>query len=276
MITRLQKNARFARIANRIPILRNFVGSKLFEGVSWPGEKTAAMVISFDVDYAEDEAMMPELMESLRKFGFRASVACIGKWMEIRPAAYEFLRADDVEIVNHSYSHPNHDLIDDTRKFSSISRAEMIDEVKRCHEIAVQVAGKPPDVFRAPHFLWTREMFEALKDAGYLFSSSGFYSEEAPAFSLPRIVDGVLEIPLYRRCGTYHTLRKGGTDETGWLALVRSALDIELSRGGVAVFYFDPMDFSGRLTLFEEFLSGVDKDRLWVTTLGGLCRHLST
>ena len=87
----------------------------------WNGKK-AALTISFDCDYPEDIEAIPRLLQMLTNYEFKASFACVGAWIQKYPKEHAMILEHGHEIVNHTYSHPDNELLNPGRKFREISR----------------------------------------------------------------------------------------------------------------------------------------------------------
>ena len=85
---------------------------------------TAALTLSFDVDYQADVASLPELLDMLRPYPFKTSFAIVGRWVEQYPDQHLMILDEGHELINHSYSHPNSEELAPDRYFSQLSPAE--------------------------------------------------------------------------------------------------------------------------------------------------------
>ncbi|MBN2290536.1 MAG: polysaccharide deacetylase family protein, partial [Candidatus Glassbacteria bacterium] len=137
-------------------------------------DKGGVVNLSFDVDHPEDVEALGPLCELLDRLGLKASFAVIGKWVEKYPREHLLAVEAGHEILNHTYTHPDHEILHPDEPFDSLGPGEQQEEIKRCHRACVELLGVSPLGFRAPHFgnVQGRGFYSALSGAGYRFSSS--------------------------------------------------------------------------------------------------------
>lgn len=248
----------------------------------WHGRR-AAFTLSFDVDYRADVEALPALRGMLAPFPFRASFACVGMWTEQYPELHRAVAAEGHEIVNHTYSHPDNEELNQNRTFDALPPAEQRAEVARCHLACQDYLGISPAVVRIPHFgnLHMDRVYPILRELGYQCSTStlAVYSQ---SLGLPfETSEGILEVPVstcpdhpHTVFDTWHCYRKPG----GWhrqpgefVSLFRWLLETGIETGAHINVYFDPRhcvaapDFGQVLQILRDHLSD-----LWVTDYTGL------
>lgn len=154
-------------------------------------------VLSFDLDHRVDLEAVPRVLATLRRYAILASFACIGRWIEEHPDVHRAIVADGHEIVNHSYTHPDHPELSPRRSFRDLSPVERREEIERCHVVCARVLGYEPIGFRTPHFgrAFTSDTYEVLHGLGYRYSSSSVDVHQ-PGYGAPSRHGGVIEIPL--------------------------------------------------------------------------------
>ena len=173
-------------------IYQGNVGKKLW------GEKKACVTLSFDCDYPEDVEDIPSVLKMLDKHKLKASFAAVGHWVEKYPRQHEMVVEQGHELMNHTYSHPDNELLNPGRKFRFISAAEKLEEVERCHEIVDRLTGVKMRGLRIPHFkhLFSEDIYPLLKQVGYEYSSSTWLTNTTTR-GLPFLApDGIAEFPL--------------------------------------------------------------------------------
>lgn len=74
----------------------------------WNGKKVC-FSLSFDCDYTKDIMSLPALLDILSSYSFKASFACIGKFIEKYPKEHIRIITEGHEIINHTYAHPNNE-----------------------------------------------------------------------------------------------------------------------------------------------------------------------
>ena len=153
--------------------------------------------LSFDCDYERDIKGLPDLLNILKRFSIRASIACIGKWIERYPDIHRRILNDGHEIVNHTYSHPNNDELNPFQKMKDLSYDEQKGEIIKCHEVCTGLLGYEPVGFRTPHFgsLHSEVIYTILQELGYSYSSSTS-AICVDGFGAPFMVKEILEIPV--------------------------------------------------------------------------------
>lgn len=262
------------------PLLYSRFYSKQKPGFSWKGKQAGAS-ITFDVEYARDAQVLRKTVELLESYEIRGSFACIGKLVEQFPKEHKVIVDAGHEVMNHTYAHPNHDILNPGEFFNKLSREKQEFEISQFEKTSEKILGVKPVGFRAPHFgdLNSRDCYEILEKRGYLYSSSTVltktHANGMPFFPWkenylhPSNEFGfsVLELPVatcpkhyYSVFDSYHCYRTtppvhGGEGE--FYSLFKQALGLARAHGTYANFYFDPSDVVGRKDFEDslEFLS---------------------
>ena len=244
-------------------------------------KKKACLTISFDCDYPEDVLAIPQIVEMMKPFSFKASFAVVGHWIEKFPKEHEVALLAGHELLNHTYSHPDNELLNPGRKFVSISRDEKIEEVQRCHLICERVLGYSPIGLRIPHFknLFTRDIYQILKDLGYKYSSSTWLTNTC-SYGLPFKADcGIIEFPLstcpshpFTVFDTWHSLhakrwshRIKHRGPQQYLDLFKLLIRYAKETGSYINIYIDPLDIN-KIPNFSEILNLLNGDDIYVLT----------
>lgn len=221
--------------------------------------------LSFDCDLPEDVASHAWLLGRLKEYGLRGSFACIGKYVEMFPEEHQLLADAGHEIINHTYSHPSHRLLNPHQRFRVLSREQLREEVSRAHEIIEKIIGVAPVGFRAPHFggLHTNRVYPILREMGYRYSSSTI-GTRTPALGSPFKVQGIWEIPLspdpktafgcLETWGLYRASPPHYRDKDEFLALLDEVLAIGVSSRSFLNFYLDPVDLYENPEMCNEVL----------------------
>jgi peptidoglycan/xylan/chitin deacetylase (PgdA/CDA1 family) len=86
-----------------------------------------------------DPGLDQELLDRLGERGVRMTAFVVGRWLEGHPDWAARLAGAGHELANHTYSHP---------AFTSLSPPAMLDEVERCRDLLVRLAGGGGTFFR--------------------------------------------------------------------------------------------------------------------------------
>jgi len=243
----------------------------------WNGRK-ACLVLSFDCDYAEDVQAIPEIVRLLASYSVKASFASIGKLIESYPREHELVIKGGHEILNHTYTHPNNEVLNPNQRFNELTIDEQRGEVDKCHKICQNILGYTPVGFRIPHFgaLYTETIYGILQELGYRYSSSTM-ATRTPGFGAPFMKEGILEFPVsgcpqhpFGVFDTWHSLDRGGGKHRRkgqFYKLFCQLMDIGIETNSFTNVYFDPQDVAG-LDDFSHLLAYIQNRQgdIWVAT----------
>ncbi|MFA6216030.1 MAG: polysaccharide deacetylase family protein [Candidatus Omnitrophota bacterium] len=224
---------------------------------SWKGKKSC-LTISFDCDYPRDVEAMPDVLKLLKKYNFKTSFACVGHWIEKYPGEHKMILDYGHEIVNHTFSHPDNEILSPGRKFKLICREEKKAEIEKCHDVCKDILGYSPVGCRIPHFknLFSVEIYGILKDLGYKYSSSTLltntYSHGMPFMAKEEI----WEFPLttcpkhpFTVFDTWHSFnskrlfyRMIHSTEEEYINLFKELVELGISTNSYINIYIDPFD----------------------------------
>ncbi len=262
------------------PLLMSFYTLNAARQFSWNGRKSC-LTISFDCDYPRDVEALPFVLSMLKPYHFKTSFACVGRWIEDYPDQHSLIVDAGHEITNHTYSHPDNELLNPGRKFLTISRQEKKEEIERCHEVCRSILKVSPTGCRIPHFknLFTTEIYGILRELGYRYSSSTWITN-TPSNGLPFKADcDILEFPLstcprhpFTVFDTWHSLvskrlfyRMIHRSAGDYLALLRWLIDTGIETHSYINIYLDPFDLVGMkgFTQILDYLNERSGD-IWV------------
>lgn len=275
MYRQLKKNLFKAKILGRLPFSEKTKRDVLYSGMPWPGNAALAVAISFDIDYMEDEAALTPVIELLQINDCPASFACIGAMVEQRSGCYRLLPELGYEIINHSMNHPYHRVIYPDERWMNLSEEKIKNEIINCHDIIRTKLGYTCKGFRTPHFEFRNDIMPVLKELNYAYDSSGFYSEKEIAGSLPPLIDGFLEIPIYREASSYRCVREQHLTDIQWSSKLEDILQYEASIGGMASFYFDPQDIPARPWVLQKLIKTARENNAWLATYAEIAGHIT-
>lgn len=267
-----------------------FLWRKFFHGMkkpAWPNGAKTAVTVSFDPDYPEDVKSIPVLLEWFNGVGFKGSFACIGRWIEKYPRIHQRILDEGHEIINHTYDHPNNELLNAEQFFNTMSEKQQEQEIAGFEATAKKVLDYRPVGFRSPHFgdLHTQSVYTILERRGYAYSSStnmtatnshglpyrpskknfrkkdeqnGYHLLELPMVACPEHF-----FPVFDTWHCYRTKPPAHQKDGQFGALFRKAIQMAETHGNHANFYFDPRDVARRKE-FQECLEWLKKRRVWV------------
>ncbi len=139
------------------------------------------VALSFDCDTPEDIPAAERVHIWLNKQGLRATYAVPGAQLLEGAQTYRRILAMGADFINHG-ARPHAEWRDgrywSITFYNELTTEEVIEDIKKGHEICQQVLGRSPVGFRAPHFGYFQSpeqrevMYSVLKDLGYQYSTS--------------------------------------------------------------------------------------------------------
>jgi len=214
------------------------------------------LTLSFDVDYPEDVESLPALCDRLASAGITAAFAVIGMLVRRFPVEHRRLVEAGHEVLNHTYSHPDNELLHPNETFDQLTPQARLAQIEDCRKACEDVLGISPEGFRAPHFgkVTGRDFYGILRDTGCRFSSS-VIAPGTRTFGLPfRTAEGIVEFPVsccpvhpFAVLDTWHSLRTPGGRHASpgrFSSLCREALALAADSRGYLNLYFDPRHVS--------------------------------
>ena len=231
------------------------IAEKLINQKKWNG-KRAYLSLSFDCDYTKDVLSLPLLLDILSLYSFKASFACIGRFIEKYPKEHIKIIKEGHEIINHTYTHPNNEELNPNQKFNELTADQKKTEIEKCHKLCKDILKYEPIGFRVPHFgnIHTEDIYgihDILKELGYKYSSSTS-AVKTPNFGLPFIKKEIMEFPLsncpkhpFAVFDSWHSLERGNKKHTKngeFYKLFKELIDIGIKTNSYINLYFDPMD----------------------------------
>jgi len=245
--------------------------------INWNGKKSC-FTLSFDSDFRKDVEKIPQLLDILSLYSFKASFACIGKFIEEYPEIHSRIIQEGHEILNHTYTHPDNEELNMNQKFDKLSLQEQKYEIEKCDDVCKKILNYKPTGFRIPHFgrLYSRNIYGILKEMGYKYSSSTL-ATKSPNFGIPFERDGLIEFPLsscpmhpFAVFDTWHSLYRGGGKHKKigeFYMLFKELMNIGIETNSYINVYFDPQDVVD-LKDFKKILDYLkDNEKyIWVAT----------
>jgi len=244
---------------------------------NWNGKKVC-LCLSFDCDHTKDILSLRPLLDILSAYSFKASFACVGKFIEKYPKEHRRIIENGHEIVNHSYTHPNNEELNPAQKFDELTGSQKIMEIEKCHMACKNILGYAPVGFRTPHFgnLHTEDVYGVLREVGYKYSSS-MSAIKTSSCGFPFVKNGIVEFPLsncpkhsFAVFDTWHSLERGNKKhirKEEFYRLFKSLVESGVNNNAYVNVYFDPQDVVDLkdFKLILEYIEG-KKDDIWVAT----------
>ncbi len=109
--------------------------------------------ISFDAAWGNEDTQ--QLIDILAKYNIKATFFVVGQWVDKYPASVKALSDAGHEIENHSNTHPH---------MPTLSRGEMLQEIKTCNDKIESVTGKRPTLLRAPYGDYNNALVDTLQE----------------------------------------------------------------------------------------------------------------
>ena len=279
---------KLVEVASPLLYSRFFAGGQ--KGFSWSGGKKFAVSITFDVEYDRDARDLRKTIDLLDSYDVKSSFAVIGKLVEQFPREHKLVADDGHEIVNHTYSHPNHDVINPNEFLNRLPPERQEWEIAEFERVSETLLGVKPVGFRAPHFgdLNSAEAYGILEKRGYLYSSStlltktkakgmpffpsreNFLSpaigEKAfPMVELPAMTCPTHYYPVFDSFHCFRTTPPAHPGEGEFYDIFVKAVELAAKHGIHANFYFDPSDVVDKSD-FESALEFLSNSKAWVAT----------
>ncbi|TYP56756.1 polysaccharide deacetylase family protein [Thermosediminibacter litoriperuensis] len=114
------------------------------------------IAISFDAAWGSDKT--PKLLEILKKYDIKTTFFLVKMWMDKYPDMTKLIAQEGHEIGNHSATHP---------RMGSLSRQEIIEEIKTTHEKIKELTGQECRVFRPPFGDYSNTLITTANELGY-------------------------------------------------------------------------------------------------------------
>lgn len=114
-----------------------------------------AISITFDCAWGIED--MDKILTVLDKHNCKASFFVLGTWAKDNPEVMKRIVSHGHEIGNHSYNHTY---------YTTLSLADMIEDMKKCNAEIKNSCGVSPTLFRAPSGDYNNNVISASKEAG--------------------------------------------------------------------------------------------------------------
>jgi hypothetical protein len=162
------------------------------------------LVLSFDCDTRQDIEASEGLHVWLAEHNIKTTFAVPGAQLDEGAMVYRSLAKMGADFINHgakSHTLWKEDHYESSAFYDLMSPQEVIDDIRKGHDIVTRVIGKAPRGFRGPHFgkfqeKWQLDLiYSTIKPLGYKFSTTtvpGYAFAHGPADHS----SGIYEFPL--------------------------------------------------------------------------------
>lgn len=243
----------FGNYSNR-DLIRTYAQLSRAQGIG-----QLVLVLSFDCDTPEDALAAERLHPVLERKGIRATYAVPGEQLRAGHTIYHRLAEAGAPFINHGalpHAEWRNDRYHSITFYNELSTEEVIADIRRGHEIVLDVTGRPPDGFRAPHFGYYQQpqqlqvVHDTARELGYRFCTTTLPSlalAQGPAIDM----GGLYEFPLSGSLRAPTTIldswnylsdRRDYALKKDYFRDFRETVDFFLKRGlpGVLNYYVDP------------------------------------
>ncbi len=114
-----------------------------------------AVSLTFDAAWGNEYTQT--LIDTLNKYGVKATFFLVGQWVDKYPESVKALADAGMEIGNHSDTHPH---------MAKLSAKQIIDEVSLCSGKIENITGQEVKLFRCPYGEYDDEVIETLRNMG--------------------------------------------------------------------------------------------------------------
>lgn len=112
--------------------------------------------ISFDAAWGADDT--EKLLSVLEENDVKTTFFMCGYWVEKYPDKVKLIYEAGHDLGNHSATHPH---------MAQLSKAQIAEELKKCHDEVKNLTGYEMDLFRPPFGEYTNSVIETAEENGY-------------------------------------------------------------------------------------------------------------
>ncbi len=114
-----------------------------------------AVSLTFDAAWGNEYTQT--LIDTLNKYGVKATFFLVGQWVDKYPESVKALADAGMEIGNHSDTHPH---------MAKLSEKQIIDEASLCSGKIESITGQEVKLFRCPYGEYDDEVIDTLRNMG--------------------------------------------------------------------------------------------------------------
>lgn len=115
------------------------------------------VALTFDIGWGQE--IPPRVLDALKKEGIKATFFLSGPWARSSPDLVKRIAGEGHEIASHGYEHVN---------LSGYGREFIADNLRRTHEILVELSGQHPRYFRPPNGDFNDLVIQTAGELGYV------------------------------------------------------------------------------------------------------------
>lgn len=173
---------------------------------------TEKPVVALTFDSAWGDEDLEDILAILKKHNAPATFFVTGEWATKYPDAIRFIDKEGHEVANHGNSH---------KHMPQISKEEMMQEIRICHDTVYNLIGKDMTLFRAPYSDWNDDVVSVAKSMGYSSINHSVDSLDWKDYGVDSIIHTVCEHKNLEN-GSIILLHNGAT-------YTKDALDVMLT-----------------------------------------------
>ena len=114
--------------------------------------------IALTIDAAWDDDKTPFILETLDRYGIKATFFLCGPWVKAYPDKVKIIHEAGHSIGNHSMTHPH---------MTKIDEAQIVKELTELNDLIEKITGERPTLFRAPFGEYNDKVILTVRNAGY-------------------------------------------------------------------------------------------------------------
>ena len=111
--------------------------------------------ISFDAAWGNEDTQ--QLIDTLAKYGVKATFFVVGEWVDKYPESVKALFDAGHEVMSHSNTHAH---------FNKLSPQEIVEDLNACGDKIEKVTGVRPTLFRCPYGEYDDHVINAVRSMG--------------------------------------------------------------------------------------------------------------
>ena len=114
--------------------------------------------ISLTFDCAWGAEDMPQILDTLKASGVKATFFVLGEWVDKFPEVIKRMAEEGHDVANHSDTHPH---------IASLGYEDIKKEITNANEKIEKATGKKNDLFRAPYGEYNDNVISAAEELGF-------------------------------------------------------------------------------------------------------------
>lgn len=140
--------------------------------------------VAITIDDGPHPGFTPRLLEILRQHDARATFFVVGRLAREHPDLVRAELADGHSVGNHTFSH---------KDLTTLTRAEMREQIGACDGVLGEIAGRPVHLFRPPYTHYNQGVLQVARELDYVVVLWSVHSGDVGTRSADRIARDVLQ-----------------------------------------------------------------------------------